>query len=273
MTEKIDYDIIEDKAIILKQNAGFFSCCSVRLNSIITFYNRYGRLPEIIDSSKQFKLYKLPQNMDEDITYDYFAPFSPAAATTKIPERKIDYLERYQFSNFKYLDYKGIVRIVKHYFAPSSQIIDAVYSLEQKYSLNYSNLCVLFYRGNDKGTEMFLPSYRDFLAKAQDEIKKFPQTVFLIQSDETEFIEFMTAELGARCIVFRDEIRHMRRQCNSVDKLPDAEQTNYYYSKFFLAITIIMSRARTVICTSGNCSIWIAFYRGSSIGLIQFGGK
>ena len=280
MTEKIDYDIVEDKYIVLKQNAGFFSCCSVRLNSIITFYNRYGRLPEKVDSSYQFRLYKLHSKLEQDITYDYFAREDDAANSVP-PPRKIDYLERYQFSNFEFLDYKGIVPIVQRYFSPSQQIQNAICDIEDKYKLDYKNLCVLFFRGNDKGTEMFLPSYSAFLERARAQLKTNPQTTFLLQSDETEFLEYMARELGhcgdgdipPRVIIFNDEIRHMRRQRSSVDKLPDSTKTNYYYSQLFLAITIIMSRANTVICTSGNCSIWIAFYRGGADGIIQFGGK
>lgn len=39
--------------------------------------------------------------------------------------------------------------------------------------------------------------------------------------------------------------------------------TNPLFSKYYLAITIIMSKCKYVICGSGsgNCSLWIALYR------------
>ena len=43
---------------ITYNNAGFFSCCSVKLYKIIEFINSNKRLPDNVDSSKQFKMYK-----------------------------------------------------------------------------------------------------------------------------------------------------------------------------------------------------------------------
>ena len=39
-------------------NAGFFSCCSVKLTKIVDFINSNKRLPDNVDSSKLFRLYK-----------------------------------------------------------------------------------------------------------------------------------------------------------------------------------------------------------------------
>ena len=44
--------------IKITHNSGFFSCCSVKLTKIIEFINSNKRLPDNVDSSEQFKLYK-----------------------------------------------------------------------------------------------------------------------------------------------------------------------------------------------------------------------
>ena len=44
---------------------------------------------------------------------------------------------------------------------------------------------------------------------------------------------------------------------------------NYEFSKKYLAITIIMSRCQYIICGSGNCDIWIMFYRANNKNVIQ----
>ena len=49
----------------VSQNAGFFSCCTVRLREIINFYNDRHILP-IVDSYNLFELYKL--NVKDDIS-------------------------------------------------------------------------------------------------------------------------------------------------------------------------------------------------------------
>ena len=56
--------------VVATHNAGFFSCCSVKLSNIVNFINKYKKIPDIVDSSVQFDWYK--QSSNEDITYDYF---------------------------------------------------------------------------------------------------------------------------------------------------------------------------------------------------------
>ena len=57
------------KSLIITHNAGFFSCCSVRLHHIVRFINDFKKLPNSVDSSKQFEWYKQNKN-DADITFD-----------------------------------------------------------------------------------------------------------------------------------------------------------------------------------------------------------
>ena len=38
-------------------NAGFFSCCSVRLTATLFYFNQYKTLPDRIDSAEQFNSY------------------------------------------------------------------------------------------------------------------------------------------------------------------------------------------------------------------------
>ena len=56
--------------IIHSKDAGFFSCCSVKLTRIIEFINSKKILPENVDSSELFILYK--KEINKDITFDFF---------------------------------------------------------------------------------------------------------------------------------------------------------------------------------------------------------
>jgi hypothetical protein len=130
---------------------------------------------------------------------------------------------------------------------------------------------VLFHRGNDKQRETPLCKYEDIIEKSIEIGGKNPGVRFLVQSDETEFIEEMGALYPNR-ILFKDEIRHMKKCDNTVDKV--FPQSNYEFSKYFLAIVIIMSKCKHVICGSGNISMWIAFFRGNVENFHQyFDGK
>ncbi len=66
---------------------------------------------------------------------------------------------------------------------------------------------------------------------------------------------------------FKDERRHMNK-CNSTVDIVFKEKNNEF-SKYYLAITIIMSKCKYIICGSGNCSAWIMLYRGNSKNVYQ----
>jgi hypothetical protein len=214
--------------------------------------NMYHVLP-MVDSSDQFDWYKKDEG---DITYEYFEKDD-----TPIPIHYINYKHGHQF-----LDY-SIVPVVNKYFSPSKQIRDTITHMEQKYKLDYENICVLFYRGNDKNRETTICGYDDYIEYAYAVLKINPDVQFLLQSDETEFLETMSI-LFPNSFYFKDEIRHMKKCNKTMDKV--FPESNHIYSKFYLAITIIMSKCKYIVCGSGNCSIWIMFYRCNCHNVYQY---
>jgi len=249
----------------INHSCGFFSCCSVRLDCIVKYLNKYKKLPEVVDSSKQFAWYKINKTQS-DITFHYFEHYDNL--TTKIDYRSdVDYLEGYQYNDYNTLKYEEISPFVEKYFSPSNEIKQSVQELEIKYALDYENICVLFYRGNDKITETQLCSYNEYITYAQEVLFKNPSTRFFIQSDETEFIEMMTNQFPFNSFYMKEEIRSMKKCNNTVDNVHRNEIDKY--SKLYLAITIIMSKCKYIVCGSGNCSIWIMLYRGNNKNTYQ----
>jgi hypothetical protein len=286
----------------ITHNGGFFSCCSIRLLRIIDFYNKYKKLPDIVDSSEQFLIYK-KENINDDITFSYFEHYS----NINFPENiykfintndnekqlgeisgsiEINTLNGLDKDNYTYIEYNtdsiirkepqflpyneidfNIIPFIKKYFTPSKNIYDIINKIEEKYNIDYSNLCVLFYRGNDKICETLIESYENFLIKANQIKNKEPNIRFLIQSDEIEFYEFMLKEFPDS-LFFKDEIRTINKNITmSVDKINT--NVNNEFSKYFLAIIIIMSKCKYIICGSGNCDIWIIHYRGNTQNVFQ----
>lgn len=192
---------------------------------------------------------------------------SPTLRSGNPINKPIDFNIRTQFSNYQYIDYQNICPYIKKYFSPSLQIENIINSINSKYSVEYENTCVLFYRGNDKMTETRLCNYNEYVNFSKEIYKQNPNIKFLIQSDETEFIRYFRNMYPHNSFYFKDEIRHISRQNNTVDKV--FKEQNSLYSKYYLAITIIMSKCKYVICGSGNCSIWIMFYRGNSNNVCQ----
>lgn len=248
--------------LIITHNSGFFSCCSVRLDNIVKYFNQNRTLPVIVDSSAQFDWYKPPRSHKASIVETYFT-----TDLSGIPFRgPINYGHWFQLIDYKKIEFKTIQPFITKYFSPSHEIQELLRQIEIKYSLDYSNLCVLFYRGNDKITETELSSYDDYLAKAKEIQEENPSIRFLLQSDETEFLEALSSHFP-NSFYFKDEIRHIKKANTSVDKV--FPQDNYQFSKYFLAITLCMAKCKYVICGSGNCSIWIALYRGNTEGMYQ----
>lgn len=248
-------------SVVSTHNAGFFSCCSVKLNDIVDFINENKRLPEKVDSSEQFLGYKV--NTDKDITYEYFKEYPQDVSEIAFP---IYYHNMDQFRIYCNVDYSKLSPLIHRYFSPSDTVLNYMARLEEKYMLDYENLCVLFYRGNDKSTETRICNYEEYVIYAEKVRRHHPKIRFLIQSDETQFIQFFLKKYP-NSIWFKDEVRHIPRCNNTVDFL--LRDNIDFFSKYYLAITIVMSRCKYIICGSGNCSIWILLYRGSCQGVFQ----
>ena len=260
--------------MIVTHNAGFFSCCSIRLEQIVQFFNDHGyTLPTVVDSSAQFRWYK-PSPQTGDITFEYFRHYDDddqaSSSTLLFPTRSIDmYRHHNQYRDYTTIPYGTLRPFIQKYFSLADPIMDLVSRLEIKYDLVYTDLCVLFYRGNDKARETRLCEYKEIAQHARTIIGHHPNCRILLQSDETDFIESMLAEFGERAFFFKDEIRHMpRNPATTVDKT--MRENISFYSKYYLAITYVMSKCKWIVCTSGNCSLFIMYYRGNANNVYQF---
>jgi hypothetical protein len=179
----------------------------------------------------------------------------------------IDYHQDYQFKKYADLDLVNIVPVVKKYFSPSADIAGIIASLEQRYAIDYTNTCVLFYRGNNKFEETLLSGYDGYIRYANRIASQNPGIRFLIQSDESEFIKSMLKNIP-NSFYLKDDVRHMPKCCTSVDLA--MRSGNYVFSKNYLAVTHVMSKCKYVVCGSGNCSIWIVLFRGNTNNVYQY---
>ena len=248
----------------LAHDGGFFSCCSLRLHYLIIIFNKYKQLPNIYDTTEFYTWYK--QNTSSDITFNYFKHYNDNKININY-NHNINYIADYQFKNFITLNFEVLNPFISKYFTPNDNIRAIQSEIEQKYSIDYDNICVLFYRGNDKITEIALPPFEDYIIQANEILKKEPNIKFLIQSDETDFLDRMRSEFPNN-VIFYDEIRHMPKQNSTVDYI--YKDLNYSYSLKYLAITLIMSKCKYIICNAGNCSIWIIFFRNNTDNVTQF---
>jgi hypothetical protein len=78
----------------------------------------------------------------------------------------------------------------------------------------------------------------------------------------------MIAAFPNKAFYMKSHIRHMKKNVKSTVDW-DMNHNNCHFSKLYLAITIIMSKCKYIICGSGNCSIWIMLFRGHAKDVYQ----
>lgn len=257
--------------VIVKHNAGFFSCCSVRLSHIVHYFNDGGRyhIPRDVDSSHQFRWYKSGEGVHKDVTFEYFMHYDDVENDNQFPKHRVCCDHRDQYRLYSTLPYRHLQPFLHKYFSLALPIVDLVKALEDKYDIVYPNTCVLFYRGNDKAKETKLCAYEDMVGYAKKIVSTNPTTRILVQTDETEFLEYALNTFPQHAFYFKDEIRHMSRNpTTTVDKT--MKHNIEFYSKYYLAITYVMSKCKWVVCTSGNCSLFIMYYRGHANNVYQY---
>jgi hypothetical protein len=260
------FGYIQNDKIVIKHNFGFFSNCNVTLHYIVQYINSHHNYPRILDTKNVFNWYKNEENKNNDITTVYFQHYN--TVNTTIPLKpNISYNHNLQYVNYKYLPFKKLQPILQKYFSPSKNIQIIFNNIKKKYNLNFTNICVLFYRGNDKNSEIHKCSYNCYDEHIKSIIKKNKNIKLLVQSDETGFINYMTKKYPNRSFYFKDEIRHIDKCDSTVDKV--MKEKNFEFSQYYLAITLIMSKCKYIICGTGNCSMWIALYKGNADNIFQ----
>lgn len=249
-------------SIIITASHGFFSCCSCRLHEIIKYLNKNGCLPISVDSTKQFGLYKIKGD-PSDITFNYFKHYDNINLEYNFP---VDYTQKYQYNDYSLLEYKKICPIVEKYFSPSTNVNEIVNNLEKKYNIIYDNTLAVYYRGTDKIKETSLSSFDDFykqIIKITDINKNIN---ILIQTDTAKFIDYINGKnLKNIFIITENKTSYTNKGVHK-----ESRDTNYYDMFNFLSTVLIISKCKYIICSSGNCSIWMMLYRGNGKNVIQY---
>jgi len=275
-------NIPNDRSLIITNNTngGIFSASTIILKSIMTFFALIGKEPETLVTTSMYFKYNYLEN-HENYTYsdnDMYSHFFKIDNDLKIEDSVVPILQGNfniideQFFDYKTIDYNIHNLFIKKYFTPTDEVNGIITKIENDYinKYDYSNLCVLFYRGNDKQRETNICSYEDIVLKAKELQTTNPHIVFLIQSDELEFIQKMSSELP-NSFYFGEELSKpisVDRETNNVNVF--SKMHNYIYGKNFIAITVVMSRCKYIICTSGNCSCWITYFRGNAENVFQY---
>lgn len=246
-------------------NAGFFSNSTIRLMDIVTYYNRNGRLPDEVDSSEQWMDYRSYNGERMDTYYFTEQNNIEGFGLVDSPYCTTDCMA-FQFNDYKQLKFNQLKPFVDKYFTPSDIVTDILKGYQDKYNLYYKNLCAVFYRGNDKVREMSVSPYDVFINKAREIKEANPSIRFLVQPDETEFLQaFMAAFPDS---IYFTETPSINKQNSAVFIETKQPERKEYGAKFFAAL-LALSKCHTLITHSGNCGLWATLYRGNSNNIHQ----
>jgi hypothetical protein len=246
-------------------SSGFFSCCTIRLRSIIYYYTQTGKFP-VVDSSLQWVDYK--DNNNEDVTNYFFK-------TTGI-EKEINFSEFSesggdQFNDYSKINYQDVNFFVEKYFSPSDEVLKIKNDIINSYNIDVDKTISVCYRGNDKVNETKIPSYDEILLKIIEIKSRYPTHRLLIQSDEIEFCDFILDKFPDSLII-KETKKINKTTTNLVGNVqrstPVGERVRT--AQTFLAVMYLMSETSYVIMNSGNVGLWICYFRGNSNNISQY---
>jgi hypothetical protein len=244
--------------IRVTHNCGFFSCTSVKLHHVLEYYNREKKLPEVVDSSSQFIVYKPQHLLLTDITYDFFKEDNNYLIDYT---KSIEYDWDNQFKEYKNLNIDELSPFISKYFSPSDKILTIQNYLINKYSIEPDKICAVYYRGTDKFQETQIDDYDSYINK----MREVTGLTYLVQSDDQSFID-KVLETFNNVIIIKENITSYTKKGVHNEHNGDA---NYFMIHYFLATVLIMAKCKYLICSSSNCSVWTVYYRGNSHNVIQ----
>jgi len=251
--------------IVKKYTIGFFACCCDILKNITIYYNNNKNIPDSIDSSQQFEIYK-PKWVNDDITYHFFEHPNKINISINRIQENIDFDFAYQYYKYSDINYNLLDPFIKKYFSPSQDIINIQKQLIEKYNINTDQYCSVYYRGTDKKEETIIGSFDIYIDKMNEILNKNNKNIkFIIQSDNKNFIDTIKEKFN-NSISFDENVSSYTDKGIHNENTPD---NNYIIMKNFLAIVYIMSKCKYIICSSGNCSLWIMLFRGNGNNVSQ----
>ena len=261
-------------------NAGFFSCCSVKLRDIINNFVHSTNLNEQlnleVDSSDLFSLYKKQCDTKRDITYDFFMkPSSALECSSALERRNVKFCVWDQFKEFSSLNYDLLKPFITRYFSPSRVVNQILTNLEKKYNLDYKNTIAVYYRGTDKKVETDLGSFDDFYSEIRRAVSAHTQKGksnndlhILVQTDDSNFLDYIkTKDLDNLVVIHENKTSDLTLGFHNEASVGDL---NYFHMLYFLPTVISISKCKHVVCNSGNCSLWMMLYRGNAKNVSQY---
>lgn len=233
---------------------GVTSELSCRLHAAAEYHRIHGHLPETIDSSAQFWLYR--DKPAQDVASLLLGPVQAG----EVPRTDFDHGWCFGWCDEMGID-KGLGQMAQAACAPSEH----VRTLSGYFKEIIGDRAVVVYRGNDKVKDAPLVDYETVVEMARDT----GASRFLVQTDELDFLEHFRAHFPDTTHFVNFPM--IRRNPNAY-VLPPPGQRVQFAMEFFAAVIALGSACQLVIVT-GNIGMWCTLFRGHTRDVWQADGK
>lgn len=243
-------------------NCGFYSNEFQVFNSLLVLL-RHGIIPERVDYSLGYRHFKKDPNRDiysdfhkinEEIDLDLFV-------NIPLPDSN-----RCQFDLYRFDVYN---KVRDRFFNPSDLILERKNFLINKYKFDPLKTISVLYRGTDKGTELKLGSPEEYLNVVKNILKNNPDFKVLLQTDQTQVIQYFYEQLGDTLITFEET---PSTTSNKViwSLMEQSDKDSIDWSQWFDAALRCVSDCKYLVNHTGNVAFFANLYRGNVNKVYQF---
>jgi len=243
-------------------NCGFYSNQTQAFLSTLILLS-HGIVPDKISYAMGFKRFKA--DPERDIFPDFYKinPSVPVQLlkTVTLPDENKKQFDLYDFEYYN--------PVVQRFFGPSDVVSERKNQLLNKYRINPSETISVLYRGTDKYTEVRLGSPQAYLQAVQQVLQQTNAKRVLVQTDQTQVLNFFKQELGDMVVHFEETPTTSGKEAMNTVMENEGNDTMDWMQWFDAALRVV-SECAFVVNHTGNCGLWMNLYRGNTTNVFQF---
>jgi len=243
-------------------NCGFYSNQTQAFLSTLILLS-HGIVPDKISYAMGFKRFKA--DPERDIFPDFYKinPSVPVQLlkTVTLPDENKKQFDLYDFEYYN--------PVVQRFFGPSDVVSERKNQLLNKYRINPSETISVLYRGTYKYTEVRLGSPQAYLQAVQQVLQQTNAKRVLVQTDQTQVLNFFKQELGDMVVHFEETPTTSGKEAMNTVMENEGNDTMDWMQWFDAALRVV-SECAFVVNHTGNCGLWMNLYRGNTTNVFQF---
>lgn len=243
-------------------NCGFYSNQTQAFLSTLILLS-HGIIPDKISYSMGFKRFK------SDPERDIFPDFYQIDTSVPVQLLKTVTLPDENRKQFELYDFEYYNQVIRRFFNPSDLVLERKKFLLNKYNINPEETISVLYRGTDKYTEVRLGSPQGFLSATHQILNQTGAKKVLVQTDQTQVLEFFKQELGDIVVNFEETPSTSGKDAMNTVMENEGKDTMDWMQWFDAALRCV-SDCAYVVNHTGNCGLWMNLYRGNVTNVFQF---